>query len=217
MNKSSLCGVYKITSPSGRVYIGSSNDIKRRWRTYRWKNWCGDQIRLHSSFKKYGIKAHEFKILVLCDISRLYEFEAAFGAYYNALCDHKGMNCNLPAAGEFKQTKSEATKKKHALAMSKYKWSDETRKKFIESMATRTTEQKKASGALISKALKNKPKSKEHNRKVSEASKNIILNTQTGIYYLGVQEAADSLGLKRSCLNAKLVGQSRNNTPLMYV
>lgn len=217
MNKSALCGVYKITSPSGRVYVGSSNDIKKRWRNYRWGKGCQDQIRLYSSFQKYGVKAHEFKILVLCDISRLYEFEAAFGAYYNVLNDHVGMNCNLPAAGEFRQTKSDETKKKHALAMSMYKWSDETREKFKNAMANRTHEQKKESGALISKALKNKPKTAEHNRKVSEAHKSIILNTQTGIYYLGIKEGADSVGLSHSAVRAMLANQNYNYTHLKRV
>lgn len=209
--------MYKITSPSGRVYVGSSNDIKRRFRNYRWGKGCQDQIRLYNSFQKYGVKAHELQILVLCDVLRLYEFEAAFGAFYNVLDDKLGLNSNLPKAGEFKQTKSEETKKKHALAMSKYKWSDETRKRFMESIAKQTPEKRKEINLKISQGNKGKPKSAEHNRKVSEASKCLILNTQTGIYYIGIKEAADSVGMKRTTLNAKLIGQNPNYTSLKYV
>jgi hypothetical protein len=32
---SKICGIYKITSPSGKVYIGQSVDIKRRFTTYK--------------------------------------------------------------------------------------------------------------------------------------------------------------------------------------
>lgn len=33
-----IIGVYKITSPNNRVYIGSSNDIKRRFKEYEKSN-----------------------------------------------------------------------------------------------------------------------------------------------------------------------------------
>ena len=29
-----MIGIYKITSPSGKVYIGQSIDIERRWKKY---------------------------------------------------------------------------------------------------------------------------------------------------------------------------------------
>jgi group I intron endonuclease len=56
-------GIYKITSPSGKVYIGQAWNIKRRFReyTYLWKS--KTQIKLHSSFKKYGINNHKFEII----------------------------------------------------------------------------------------------------------------------------------------------------------
>lgn len=56
-------GIYKITSPSGRVYIGQSWNIARRWREHskvyaplmgRW---------LCKSIHKYGYNAHKFEII----------------------------------------------------------------------------------------------------------------------------------------------------------
>lgn len=35
MSKEKICGIYKITSPSGKVYIGQSNNIIKRWITYK--------------------------------------------------------------------------------------------------------------------------------------------------------------------------------------
>ena len=29
-----ICGIYKITSPTGRIYIGQSKNIKQRFRDY---------------------------------------------------------------------------------------------------------------------------------------------------------------------------------------
>ena len=55
-------GIYKITSPSGKIYIGRSYRIKERWRTYRRMD-CKDQNKLFASFFKYGVDNHEFIIL----------------------------------------------------------------------------------------------------------------------------------------------------------
>jgi NUMOD4 motif/HNH endonuclease len=44
----------------------------------------------------------------------------------------------------------------------------------------------------------------------------IIINTQTGIFYYGIKEAADSIGSKYSTLASKLSGHDRNNTPFIY-
>jgi hypothetical protein len=45
----------------------------------------------------------------------------------------------------------------------------------------------------------------------------IVLNTQTGIYYVSVTEAAKSIGKRQSILSRKLNGDRRNNTPFVYV
>lgn len=45
----------------------------------------------------------------------------------------------------------------------------------------------------------------------------IILNTETGIYYYGVKEAAESIGQSRNTVEHKMCGSRVNNTPLKYV
>lgn len=56
-----MVGIYKITSPSGKVYIGQSWDIDRRLREYK----CLRGINgiLKSSVIKYGFDSHEIKVL----------------------------------------------------------------------------------------------------------------------------------------------------------
>jgi hypothetical protein len=44
----------------------------------------------------------------------------------------------------------------------------------------------------------------------------IIIDTQTGIYYYGVKEAALAKDVNRHTLRAKLNGVMKNNTPLVY-
>ena len=60
MNK--ICGIYKITSPTDRVYIGLSKDINKRIETYRNAR-CYTQTRLYRSIIKYGWDSHKFEII----------------------------------------------------------------------------------------------------------------------------------------------------------
>ena len=46
-------GIYKITSPSGKVYIGQSWDIKKRFSKYRSLQSVYKQRVLFNSFKKH--------------------------------------------------------------------------------------------------------------------------------------------------------------------
>ena len=55
------CGIYKIVSPSGKVYIGQSRVIQNRWRRHKEANRM--YSKLHSSLKKHGWRNHIFKII----------------------------------------------------------------------------------------------------------------------------------------------------------
>lgn len=57
-----MIGIYKITSPSGKVYIGQSWNIERRFYTYT-KGKCKDQPKLYNSFLKYGVDNHKFEVV----------------------------------------------------------------------------------------------------------------------------------------------------------
>lgn len=59
-----IAGIYKITSPSGRVYIGQSKDIDHRFYRYRTYQ-CKKQPRLYYSLMKYGSGSHTFEIVYL--------------------------------------------------------------------------------------------------------------------------------------------------------
>jgi hypothetical protein len=49
-----MIGIYKITSPSKKVYIGQSVNIEKRKYFYEIGN-CKKQIKLYNSIKKYGL------------------------------------------------------------------------------------------------------------------------------------------------------------------
>lgn len=64
------CGVYKITSPDGKIYIGQSTNMSKRFYIYR-RGELGGQKRLSKSFNKYGWINHKFDILHICHPSQL--------------------------------------------------------------------------------------------------------------------------------------------------
>ncbi len=57
-----LVGIYKITSPSGKVYIGQSWNIDIRFNAYRNAR-CKSQQKLYNSLLKYGHESHKFEII----------------------------------------------------------------------------------------------------------------------------------------------------------
>lgn len=54
--------IYKIESPSGKVYIGQSRNVELRLRSYRSGN-CHKQKKLKASINKYGWDEHWFEII----------------------------------------------------------------------------------------------------------------------------------------------------------
>jgi len=86
-------GIYKITSPTNRVYIGKSYDVHKRIRGYKRK--CKEtQVRLFRSFAKHGAENHIFKIIEYCDISELNKRERYWQEHFDVL-SNKGLNCLL--------------------------------------------------------------------------------------------------------------------------
>lgn len=57
-----IVGIYKITSPTGGVYIGQSWDIKKRWSAYNTLK-CKNQCRIYNSLLSHTPSAHLFEII----------------------------------------------------------------------------------------------------------------------------------------------------------
>ncbi len=105
--------VYMITSPSGRLYIGSTSEksCEDRWRRYRQLT-CKNQVKLLNSLKKYGPENHIFEELCKCDITDMLKYEVMIGTYYEVLDKDKGLNLKLPKYGDIYVCMSEETKEK---------------------------------------------------------------------------------------------------------
>jgi group I intron endonuclease len=240
-----MVGIYKITSPSGKIYIGQSVGIKERFRGYKYLK-SKRQTKLHYSLIKYGYVNHVFEIILECNIHELNKYERYYQDKYDVLSNN-GLNCRLTQDGDRSGRCSEELRAK--LSVISKNMSDETKQKISNAgKGRRHTEDvklkmsKSHSGKLfsdehklnISKNRKGMLFSDEHKvnlskakkgikqcelavKKRSDSMKKIILNINTGIFYFGVEEAAKSIGMKPYNLTARLNGVVRNNTYFIRV
>lgn len=88
-----ICGVYAITSPTGKRYIGSAVDVRKRWRVHRCLLRAGTHHckPLQQAFVKYGEGSLRFEMLENTERDALLEREqhhidaVPFARLYNIL------------------------------------------------------------------------------------------------------------------------------------
>ncbi len=232
MRKSKQIGVYKIVSPIGKVYIGQSVDIKKRFRVYKSLH-CKSQIRLYRSFLKHGVLNHTFEVLEECSIEKLNDIERHYQDIY--LCvGELGLNCKITTTKtksgylsiETKKKMSESgfrmseeTKVKIGLANKGKVMSKEQKIKISESQKGRkmSSEQKdKIRNSMLGKKM-----SEESKRKLSESKKKLskglrrngktILDFNTGVFYKSLAELSVLLNINRITLYDHVIGKTKNN------
>lgn len=108
-----MIGIYKITNPKGKVYIGQSINIKNRLRDYKNLK-CEKQTKLYRSFLKYGFYNHKIEIIKECEISELNHFERYYQDLFN--CLDKGLNCVLTKSNDKSGCLSNETKIKISIS-----------------------------------------------------------------------------------------------------
>lgn len=263
-----MIGIYKITSPSGKIYVGQSTNIEKRFTDYKKLN-CKYQVKIYRSILKYGFENHIFEIICECDVLNLNEKEQFYQELFYCI-GKNGLNCKITTSKDktgylSEETKlkiknkalgrnvSKETKEKMSLShkgkvgvMLGKKHPEEVKIKISNSLKgkkrpfanvefTKSVEWKEK----ISKILTGKKRSLETrqkmslklignnrgaNKKMSEFEKNnlkklfskIILNTETGVFYLGTKEAAFYNNYNASTLKNRLNGNLKNNTNLIY-
>lgn len=111
-----MVGIYKITNPTGKIYIGQSTNIKKRWEFYIGFH-CKGQTKLYNSLKKYGWDNHKKEILEECRVSMLEERETFYKLYYKVL-DTPSLCCRMD--GKFGYDSIETRKLKSKGEIRKY-------------------------------------------------------------------------------------------------
>ncbi len=171
-----MVGIYKITSPSGKIYIGQSVNVEQRIKSYANINVSKKQIKLHNSIKKYGINNHIIEIIIECEISELNSLERYYQDLYS-VCSKQGLNCQLTKTDDKSGKVSEET----LIKLSKIRkgmqnslgrvLSEETKKKISEKAKERGLH--KSFMEASKKANTGRKHDTEHRFKISEKQKKI--------------------------------------------
>lgn len=207
-----MIGIYKITSPSGKIYVGQSIDIERRFISYKNLNGVKGQKALQNSFFKHGVENHIFEIIEECSIKNLNDRERYWQDFYNVL--KHGLNCKLTKSNDKSGLIPEKIREKISKSHIGIKPDLQTRLKMSESAKNRPKRNYSEEHKLnISKGNKGKKRTKEQLIKLSKK----VINTETNIIYECVQDAADFLNIKKSTLINYLSGFRKNKTTMKYL
>lgn len=144
--------IYKITSPSNKIYIGQTIDVKTRKNKYK-SGACKNQVRLYNSIKKYGWENHVFEIIEEVDVMHLSDREIFYIEYYNSFI--KGLNCTTGGEGNSNRIVTKETRTKMSKSASGRKQSEETIQKRVAKLkGQKRTEEFKKKLSTIKKGRK---------------------------------------------------------------
>jgi group I intron endonuclease len=183
--------IYKITSPSEKVYIGQSWDWSNRVYSYK-NNSCKNQRKIYNSLLKYGYNNHKVEIVheLPKDISQsiLDDYEILYWQFHKD-CHIEMLNIREPGRGG-KRSKESIEKQRETRKITGYKHSQEVLDKIslsntgkvrtpemVEKMKDRLRGRKQSQESINkmieTRRQNNKPRSEEHRKRLSEALKGI--------------------------------------------
>lgn len=213
-----MIGIYKITSPSGRVYIGQSKDLIRRKKDYeKYIKNSNRQVKLLASINKYTWEKHFFEIIEECIFNNLNIRERFWQEHYNSV--EKGLNCIYTKTNEKPSQFGTETKEKMRIAQTGTKKSEDTKLKMSKTrLGYKFTEEVKLKMSNIRKGIKysketiDKMKIAASNRNIKPIScvspDNIYFEFKSfkeAALYIGVrpQSIQQAVSKNRQCKNWK--------------
>lgn len=232
-------GIYKITNPLNKVYIGQSVNIDKRFKSYYGLH-CKKQYRLHRSLVKYGSENHTFEIIEECSIEDLNCRERHWQDFYEVLGEN-GLNCLLQECNNISQRLSEETKqrisktKKGSIYTEEHcnnigkgnrgkKRTSETKQKMSDIKKGQRSPTKgivltEVHKDKISNSLKGIPHSEDRISKIKNGCKTSkrVINTETLEEFSSVRELSKLISTPYRTLLNKLKGVSKNNTPYILL
>jgi group I intron endonuclease len=220
-----MIGIYKITSPSGRIYIGQSVNIEHRKSCYK-RLRCVAQPRIYNSLIKYGWEKHKFEILEECEILHLNEKERYYQDLYQSNLK-KGLNCQLTKATDLPFVRSKETTEKIRIAKlntpkkvkikiekPKYVFAESHRQAISNGNARYWLNKERSEETKLKFRLA-KLGTKQTDEAKNKRSK-IILDLNTGVFYNSAREVSNLYGIPYSTIKNKLCGSYLNNTSFIY-
>lgn len=219
-----MIGIYKITSPSGKIYIGQSVNIERRFKDYKNFRSGKNQIRLNNSFKKYGVINHIFEIIEECEFEELNNRERYWQETYNVI-NENGLNCLFVNTDELPKVHSSETKEKMSKAQKGKLVSEETKIKLSENNAKfwkgkKLSEKHKLKMSNSKKGVsffEGKKHTEETKLKMSKQKMKKVIDTENGNIYESAKEVSKLFNLKYNTLLLYLVNKIKNKTRFKYL
>jgi group I intron endonuclease len=230
--------IYKITNPNGKVYIGSTVDLKDRY--YRYKtNRVKAQLKISRSIEKYGWDSQLFEVIFICSKEDKLFYENKYATLYDVLGEN-GLNLSIPKSEDIMYSLSNETRNKIGESHKGKKISDENKIKtstFFKEWHSQNehpmkgkTPWNKGKSFLVGEenpmyGVKRSKEWKENQsslmKKIAKRGENnnkskLIIDISTGIYFVNIREASEMLNVNYSTLKNMINGSSKNRTNLIY-
>jgi group I intron endonuclease len=195
-----MVGIYKITNPKGKIYIGQSINIENRFNRYiKQHKHIFSQPKICNSLRKYNPENHIFEIIEECTIEQLNEREIYWKQYYLNNFDRNWdmiLFCNTHDNGG--GPLSEETKDKISQSNKGKILSKETKEKISSSKKGFKFSQEQKD------KIKNSPNRKE-NISLAKTKNRVfcITNHQT---YKNVKHASESLHISYTLIRNACLG-----------
>lgn len=166
--------IYKITSPTGKIYIGKTKNFSKRVKDYH-RQPCKTQRRLYNSFIKHGIESHVFKVVEYCQEEELNDKEKYYIRLFNTFQTKNGLNLSDGGQGgkmsdEGKKNLSEKRKGKPNPYALKKQSPEHIRKRTSVLKGRKASEEARKKMSLAQKGKKSKfigiPRSQEVKDKI---------------------------------------------------
>lgn len=201
-------GIYKIISPIGRIYIGQSINIQKRWKDYIKYNKFSGQKRLRNSVKKYGWNKHIFSVVEECDVHELNNKERYWQDYYSVL-GYKGLNCKLTKSDDKSGELNSSTKNKISSSLIGKQHSEQRRENQRKAQIgkIRTLEHKKALSEAVKQRFTNLEERLKQGKKLQKVVIQYDMNNNFIKEWPSTREVERILNIDRatisSCCNQK--------------
>lgn len=126
--------IYKITSPTGKIYIGKTSRLKDRISKYRNCNGISEQKMIYNSIKKHGWENHIFEVVIEAPIDQLSYLELFYIDKLNTFhyVNPNGMNLTKGGEGTYGRKDSLETKTKRANSLKGKHHSEQTKQLMSE-------------------------------------------------------------------------------------
>lgn len=130
-----MVGIYKITNKiNGKVYIGQSIDINKRWSEHKLNSQSEDTV-VYRAMRKYGLDNFLFEVLEECHVNELDEREIYYIDLYKSYIhaeNSNGYNMTLGGGGSRGLKLSKEARRKLSIARTGTTYSEEVKRKLSE-------------------------------------------------------------------------------------